>query len=60
VIIYYTKEGKFKLGEKDECTAISHYKLYRLDGPSIEWENYSKEWWVDGKKTKHNRSEILD
>jgi len=47
MITYYTKEGK------STCTYtgdIPFNKLHKLDGPAIELENYSKEWWINGKR----------
>ena len=48
---------------------ISHrgYKFYRLngyrhrlDGPAIEYNSGSKEWWVDGKEITEEQSKILN
>ena len=46
MIIYYTKEGEFKV---NNSIGIIYVELHRLDGPAVLFENGSKEWWVDGK-----------
>ena len=43
--IYINKNGD-KRYYKDKAMTIWH----RLDGPAIEWDGGSKEWWVNGNK----------
>jgi len=29
-----------------------HDNLHRADGPTIEWADGTKEWWINGKENK--------
>ena len=53
MIIYYTKEGKFK--EYNNNLPIN--KLHREDGPAIIWGNRDEEWWVNDKELNTNEVE---
>jgi len=51
MIIYYTKEGRFKVHGRFK---IPYYKLHRENGPAVTYSNRLAVWYINGKRHRED------